>query len=345
MKIAVLGGAFDPIHNGHLQMARYAKKRLHVHEVWFMPTKLSPIKEMKYTSFAQRSKMVKLAISPYRYMRLCTLEEKLKEDYSYTIHTVQELKRRYPNHEFCWLIGEDQGTQYSTWKDSELLTTLVPFYVCSRFSTPIPIPVGLQPLQMPLMDVSSSEIRSGQKLYQLPKAVRNYMGKQGLYIECMVRQKMSEKRYKHSVSVANVCKRLAYIHQLDPHIAYIMGITHDICKELPYDHSRIWMKHHMPESLEVPVALWHSYIGASYIKRVLHIYDKRIYEAVYHHVIGRNKTEYDRLLFIADKIDPSRGYDTSKEYEISKKNLKEGFHIVKQQQCRYLKNKGTYKGV
>ena len=61
-------------------------------------------------------------------MKLCTLEGERSEK-SYTIDTVKELKRRYPNDEFCWLIGDDQAKQFSAWKDHEQLLKEIDFYV------------------------------------------------------------------------------------------------------------------------------------------------------------------------------------------------------------------------
>lgn len=340
MKIAVLGGAFDPIHTGHLQIARYARKQLGVHEVWFMPAKSSPLKHAQIASFQQRAFMVEKAIQPYRYMRICTLEDEL-EGSSYTIRSVKALQKRYPKNEFCWLIGDDQAQQFEHWKDSQELKSLVQFYVCSRFCEDISLPHGFLRLSMPLIDVSSSDIRKGHKLYYLPKSVMYYIGRNGLYIESMVNEHMSDKRFAHSVSVANLCVELAKCHQLDTRAAYLMGITHDVCKQLPYDKACIWMHIHMKEEMSQQPAIWHSYIGAAYIKRVFHMYDKRIIQAVYHHVLGRNKTDYDRILYIADKLDPSRGYDSSKEIAISKQDLKKGFQAVKEQQRAYLKKEGT----
>ena len=69
----------------------------------------------------------------------------------------------------------------------------------------------------------------------------------------------------------------------------------------------------------------------------------RIVQAIYHHVKGRNRTDFDRILFIADKLDPSRGYDSRREIEISRKSLREGYRVVKQQQEAYLKKEGTLK--
>ena len=342
MRIAVLGGAFDPIHNGHLQIAKQALKQLRVDEVWFMPSAATPLKQTQAASFSDRAAMVALAIRPYRHMKLCTLEHEL-EGVSYSIRTVKELKKRYPKHSFCWLIGDDQARQFDRWKDSEDLKQQLPFYVFSREQHTEQLPAGLQRVVMQLIPVSSSEIRKGHKLYQVPEAVRAYMGLHALYLESMVKEQMNEHRYLHSQSVAQLCVELAQAHGLDTRAAYIMGIAHDVCKQLPYEKAKAWMRAHMPDHLEEAAAIWHGYIGADYVNKVFHIRDRRILQAIYHHVKGRNRTYFDRILFIADKLDPSRGYDSRREIEISRKSLREGYRVVKQQQEAYLRKEGTLK--
>lgn len=340
MRIAILGGSFDPIHKGHLQIAKTALKKLAIEEVWFMPSLLTPLKQEQTTSYYDRCQMILRAIAPYRHMRLSTLEGEWK-DRSFTIRTVKELLRRYPMHSFCWLIGDDQAQHFDQWKASEELKQLLNFYVFNRANCELAIPKGMWRVKMELIAISSSQLRAGKQLYQLPRAVHDYIGKHGLYLEEMIKGSMKEQRYVHSVSVAKLCVELAHAHGLDEHKAYCMGMVHDVCKQMPKDKALIWMNHHMPDHVEEVYAIWHGYIGASYIKQVFHMYDKAIGEAVFHHVKGRNTTDYDRILYIADKLDPSRGYDSSNEIALSKQNLKKGFMLVKQQQIAYLKQKGT----
>lgn len=340
MRIAILGGAFDPIHNGHIQIAKVALKKLPIDEVWFMPSAATPLKSSQKASFKDRCNMIKLAIRPYRHMKLCTLEQELGR-ISYTIETVKQLQKRYPAYTFCWLIGDDQAMQFDKWKDNEELKKRIPFYVFTREKENIKLSNGLYRVNMQLLEVSSKEIRKGYKLYLVPNSVRLYMGKHYLYLDSMIKERMSDKRFAHSESVANLCVELAHAHQLDEGIAYVMGIAHDVCKQLPYDKAKVWIKENHPTFLNEAPAIWHGYIGADVCRRNFFIRDHRILEAIYHHVKGRNKTDYDRILFIADKLDPSRGYDSKKEIEISKKDLKEGYAIVKAQQEAYLKKDGT----
>lgn len=99
MRIALLGGSFDPIHEGHLRIAKTALAKLPIDEVWFLPCKDAPLKKGQQVAFHHRCAMVKLAIAPYRKMKLCTLEGEL-DGVSYTIRTIKELKKRFPHDTF-----------------------------------------------------------------------------------------------------------------------------------------------------------------------------------------------------------------------------------------------------
>lgn len=340
MRIAVLGGSFDPVHKGHLQIAKQALKKLLIDDVWFMPTNQSPLKHGQRASFYDRCAMLKRAVHPYRHMHLSRLEQ-LWSGQSYTIRTIKELQRRYPQHTFCWLIGDDQAMHFAKWKNSDECKKRIPFYVFTRNVEPIPLPSGLHRVVMEPIAVSSSAIRAGKQLYMLPDSVLAYIGKTGLYLAEMMKSYMSEKRYQHCLSVAQLCVGIAQANGLDTRVAWIMGITHDICKEMTKKQVYTWMQHHMPDHLQEAVAIWHGYIGADYVAKRFFIHDKRIVQAIYHHVKGDGKTEYDCILFVSDKLDPMRGYDVQQEIAICKKNIKKGFALVKKQQEAYLKKEGT----
>ena len=108
------------------------------------------------------------------------------------------------------------------------------------------LPEGMKRVSMDLIPVSSTEARQGKKLYEVPVSVRLKMAEKGLYFEETIRQYMNEKRYKHSLSVAQLCIELASANNLNTEKAWKMGILHDICKQMPYEISKIWMRHHMP---------------------------------------------------------------------------------------------------
>lgn len=341
MRIAVLGGSFDPIHAGHLQIAKQALQQLAIDDVWFMPTSQTPLKDGQCGSFEQRSEMVRRSIQPYRHMSLCCMEGK-RSGHSYTIDTVRELQRCYPQHTFSWLIGDDQAIQFAKWKDSEELLSLMPFYVFTRMEHSV-LPPELKRITMPLIDISSTQIRNGEHWYQLTAGIARYIGKHGLYLESLVHARMCEKRFQHSVSVAQLCMELAKAHKLDEEVAYRMGILHDIAKEMPYQQAKIWMQHHLPHRMEEAPAIWHGYIGAYMCRHSFYIVNKQILRAIYHHVVGDCEQPYAQILYIADKLDPSRGYDSSAQIALSKRSLQAGFQCVKQEQKRYLEQQGKEK--
>lgn len=336
MRIAVLGGSFDPIHNGHLQMAKYALRHLPIDEVWFMPTKATPLKERTLTSFNDRYHMIKLAIRPYRHMKVCDIEQILGET-SYTIDTVVELYKRYPQYQFNWLIGGDQASQLQEWKDINRLMELVPFYVFMRDQEHVVCNYEVHVVKMPLINISSSQIREGMRLHQMPDTVRNYIGEKHLYLKTIVKASMKEQRYQHCLSVAKLSSELAEVHHVDKEKAYVAGLLHDICKEWPYERSVIWMRNLDCDLMQEHKNIWHGYIASRYIRRYLHIFDEEIGYAIRCHVKGSHATKLAMILYIADKLDPLRGYDSQDTIAYCKKDLSAGYQEVMLQQQEYLK--------
>lgn len=340
MEIAIIGGSFDPIHKGHLAMAKHVLKHHLVDEVWFMVAKDTPLKDRKLTGYEERCRLCHLAIQPYKRMRICTLEQEL-EGVSYTIYTVKELQKRYPKDHFVWLIGGDQAAQLQRWKDIEELVERIDFYVFPRNQQMIHCTYPYTEMKMELIEVSSSEIRRGRKRYMLPASVRRYMDEQGFYIEEQVRSCMSEKRFLHSQSVAKVCVEIAKAHHMDTHRAYLAGMLHDVCKEWSLPQLHAYMKQLDAAHLDEAKAIWHGYVAAHYIKRAFGIYDKGIAHAIYHHVKGESTEPLAMLLYISDKVEPTRGYDSDKEIALCKRDLKKGFLLVHEQQKAYLKKEKT----
>lgn len=338
MRIALLGGSFDPIHNGHLQIAKQALKRLKIDEVWFMPAFNAPLKQGQSASFIHRCNMVEMMIKPYRKMKLCKVEA-LFEGKSYTYNTIKYLKQKYRQHTFVFLMGNDQALHFNQWYQYEQLLKEIDFYVFSR-DKDIQLDPCFKQVKMPLIHISSTRIRQGYDSYYIPKKIRRYIGKNRLYLQERIQVRMNEKRYQHSLSVADVCVKIARAHHLDEEIAYTMGLCHDFTKYFNLEQSKIFMKYHEPDNMSYSHLVWHGFEGAYEVKRLLGIEDKAILNAIYHHVLGSGKSKYSKILFIADKIDPLRGYDISKQLTLSLKDLDAAFALVKSEQKAFIKNQG-----
>ena len=115
-KIGILGGSFDPVHNGHLAIARAAYTDFDLDEVWFIPAGHSPNKnESGMTLPEYRAEMVALAVKPYPYFKMSTVEIEAEET-SYTYLTLTKLKNRYPDTIFYFIMGADSLDYFEEWK-------------------------------------------------------------------------------------------------------------------------------------------------------------------------------------------------------------------------------------
>lgn len=337
-RVALLGGSFDPIHNGHMQMANTAIELLHVDEVWFIPTFATPLKERALTSKEHRKAMISLAIEGKPKFRLEPIEIERAEK-SYTIDTLKELKHRYPDHEFVYLIGSDQVEQFDQWKDHDALLKLAEFVGIERDHTFGSNPCDLPCIHMKDVPVSSSLVRNGMRLDYVDAKVLLYIYTNRLYIKDFIKCRVHEHRYLHSCSVADLCEAFAVCNGYDGNKAYLIGLFHDVCKELDHKQMRAWIKKIAPQYLDAHPAIWHGFVGGQVVKSVFRMKDWQIGNAIHWHVLGQSKDPYAMIVYCADKLDPLRGYDSYELIEQCKKDIYKGFVAVKDQNDKYLKEK------
>lgn len=197
-KIGILGGSFDPIHNGHLNIAKSACREFHLDEVWFIPAGHSPNKnEKEMTPTAERAQMVELAINAIPAFRLSMLEIESQET-SYTYLTLTKLKERYPDTQFYFIMGADSLDYFETWCHPEIICENAIILTAVRDELDLEeiqkkisfiqtlFPAEIYPIRTGKTDVSSTELRKQIEygkinLQMLPSKVADYIIKQGLY--------------------------------------------------------------------------------------------------------------------------------------------------------------------
>lgn len=124
-----------------------------------------------------------------------------------------------------------------------------------------------------------------------------------------LKELLSEKRYKHCLSVAAVAMELANIYGTDKDKAYLAGMVHDIAKEFSDEENNYYIeKYDLPRIEEEYKRIIHSYVGAVYLKEKYNM-DDEICEAVKVHTTGSmDMSLLDKIVFVADKIEPGKDY-------------------------------------
>ncbi|BDU50651.1 nicotinate-nucleotide adenylyltransferase [Haliovirga abyssi] len=159
-KIGIYGGSFNPIHMGHLILAEWIKDRYDLDEIWFIPVGIPSHRENNLVNWELRYKMVKESIKDNPKFKVLDIEIK-KDVTSYTIDTLVELKKRYPDYKFYEIIGEDSAEYLDKWKDIEKLLTMCKFIVVNRKGYNFKNIYGekVKIISSPIIEISATEIR------------------------------------------------------------------------------------------------------------------------------------------------------------------------------------------
>ena len=117
MKVGIFGGSFDPIHNGHINLARYVLDNSDLDEVWLMVSPLNPLKPQGYVATdGQRLEMAHLAVADIPGVKVSDFEFSLPIP-SYTYNTLCNLKKAYPGNDFRLIVGGDNWAGFERWRN------------------------------------------------------------------------------------------------------------------------------------------------------------------------------------------------------------------------------------
>ncbi|MCP3742612.1 nicotinate-nucleotide adenylyltransferase [Rossellomorea sp. BNER] len=185
-RVGLLGGTFNPPHLGHLIMAEEVRTVLNLDEVRFVPNKIPPHKDISINISAyHRMKMVALAIEENPHFQLETIELE-RSGTSYTIDTIQLLKKRDPESRFFFIIGGDMVEYLPKWHKIDELEKLIQFVGVNRSNYNLVTPYNVQMVTIPDIAISSTLIRERLNdrqnvRYLIPQKVEEYIREEGLY--------------------------------------------------------------------------------------------------------------------------------------------------------------------
>ena len=160
--IGIFGGSFNPIHNGHIALAKAFLEKENLNEVWFLVSPQNPFKvNQQLLADHLRLELVRKAIADNPHFRASDHEFQLPKP-SYTWNTLQHLSHDYPTHRFTLLVGGDNWAAFDRWYHAEDILSNYKIVVYPRRGQEIDkstLPTNVSLLQTPLIDVSSTDIR------------------------------------------------------------------------------------------------------------------------------------------------------------------------------------------
>ena len=199
--IGLLGGTFNPVHNGHIKMAEFALNFNNINEIWFLPNYYPPHKDMYNDNnlLDHRLKMLEMIVSEDKRFKICDIEIK-RGGRSYTYETLTDLTEMYPDYQFFFIIGEDSIYQFEHWVRPEIITKYADILVahrhigvnnnCNLFDEikylESKYSCNFYLMDMPYTDISSSEIRKRAYLHKelddlVPDKIKGYILENHLY--------------------------------------------------------------------------------------------------------------------------------------------------------------------
>ena len=192
-KTGIFGGAFNPVHNGHVRLAEEAVKQLKLRRLLIIPTYVSPHKHTDLAPYEDRAEMCRRAFGHIPGVEVSDIEVRLGGT-SYSINTVRALKEMYPNEQFFLLIGGDMLFYFDKWYRYEALLGECKVVAAARENSEYSdmceyaAEMGrIMVLNLHVTEVSSTEIReklkNGESITGLvPEAVEDYIKERGLYV-------------------------------------------------------------------------------------------------------------------------------------------------------------------
>ena len=163
IKTGIYGGSFNPIHNGHIALARHLLQEAELDEIWFVVSPQNPFKvQQQLLADDKRLRLVRQALAPYPQLVASDFEFSLPRP-SYMWHTLQGMSAQWPDRELHLIIGADNWLCFDRWYHADDIRRTYPIIIYPRQGydiTAADLPQGVRLVNTPLYNVSSTEIRA-----------------------------------------------------------------------------------------------------------------------------------------------------------------------------------------
>lgn len=376
-RIAILGGSFNPFHNGHAAMLDAARTQLQPDELWLLPAKQPPHKP-SYGNITDRERtaMLEAFAADFNDVKVCTAEMEM-QGFTYTANTLAFLHKAYPDASFVFLIGGDSAADFDKWYRPEAIVQYADIAICTRKGcgdTEVggiierlsrTIGGNFIQLQFENVDISSSELRKlltqgGKADGYIPAAVLRFIQEHKLYsgekfsysvheLEMKMREILPPKRYTHVLGVFDAAVRLAKHYGCNQEKAAKAAVLHDCAKMLSAAQlinlcrqNEVAVSESEAADEVTAKSLLHSKAGSILARNLYYIEDEEILSAIYYHTVGRpGMTLLEKIIFVADYIEPGRTQRTDPPLDVIRNiafaDIDRAVYLCAENTVRYLR--------
>lgn len=332
MRIGIYGGAFNPVHKGHIKLAEEIKVKAKLDKIIIMPSGVSPHKSSgSLVDSEHRLEMCRLAFGGEDYI-VSDLEIR-RDGKSYTYYTVCELRELYPDDELYLIMGSDMLLSFHRWYRYEDILSQVTICATTRqddisidelkkYSSDVlkkeTLIIDFEPFECSSTKVRNALLSGDDASDMVSRKVLDYITEKGLYTDIytpvrqLLRQRLDEYRYVHSLGVADSARQLAKIYGADEEKAYYAGLLHDVAKNTPKEEQLELMEKggiKLTDTEKNNPALWHAMAGECYLRDCMGITDEEILGSVRYHTTGKaGMSLLEKVIYVADYISAERNY-------------------------------------
>lgn len=341
-RIGIYGGAFNPPHAGHIAAAKFALESLQLSRLLVIPSCVSPHKPQPADSASpdQRLQMLQIAFCAENKIEVSDLELR-RGSVSYTYETVEQIHLQYPQAELILFMGTDMFLSFQSWRHPEKIlknASLAVFYRGEkeeiekiREVTEELRQAGhtVYPVENPVTEISSTDLRrmlvfDGADSF-LPTGVKDYIVKNGLYgtgknyrnlteaeLEQTVLSLLPTNRVAHVLGCRQVAQELARLYGADETDACRAALLHDVTKALKGSRQLTLCREYgitLDEFFTQNPNILHALTGSLVAQRIFGE-NPQVVAAIACHTTGKaDMTTLEKIIYIADYIEPSRDFD------------------------------------
>lgn len=327
------------MHKGHISIMEKAMQEIGADELYIGLNASSPKGDL--TSLLHRTEMLKLFITTNTKYKLIP--------FSFDFNAIDETYQKIFNmleseNKYYILIGEDQLSNLKNWYNYDYLVSKFNFIVARRDNSSVNYNYNNDNrfifINHDNKNLSSRLVKQGNYHYTI-ESIKNYILENNLYLKEQISLYVSDKRWAHIISVAKTALLInekAHLN-LNPLAVEKAALLHDVARDMDIKIQEKLMKEHYSDDIQTHPNTYHQYIGEHIANKVFMVTNKDILNAIKYHTTGRaNMSLLEKLVYVSDKIEPTRKYDTTQLIDSCCNDFESGFKKVLEHNKDYVKN-------